>query len=730
VIRRAIGVVGTAAAVVAMWAPTATARSGTWGVANVPYEAGVICSGGNITSPLVRWGFGDPNPDFLLQGVSSNGVVDSAQLPVAGTPNRISTGIQAGQYGFTSDTDIATYAALLDRDGGQHAAAVALALLEHSDPARVPSCVSPGAAAALVARARSQAGPYQISVSAARRPVILGTGNSVDVQVSGRSGAGAPGVRVSIDASAGVFAGSASTASAVTDASGRASVRFTAPDGISDQRVTFQAGASVSVGLEAVTVAAQFGQPGGYAPVAYADPPQAANARTSVPIDLTADPHIATSLPDRVVIAQQSVHLGVQVTGMRGHSGEAHITASGPTPLDQSSLCANVKDDAGATTGNPAYDSGDIDVRADQSANANTWTPIKPGCYLVRSHIETTNAVPKAQARGPARVVTVLDSASTLSTSSTIVGSGPLSAKLHLDRSYGLSGTARVRVLGPVRPPDNNCSTVDWSHVPTAASGTDPVHGDGDYAIRTSSVGDPGCYLFAGAVDLDVPNAGTARVPVDVAADSQFAYVLRPTLELTGDQTSTVSPHPVGTHIQVSGTFGQPGHLEVAMVHAPGGTFGCGRVDYSAGSRVGVGPAVAFTGDGTYAVASGPTTRNGCYSLVPTLVMDANKSITATGAAGAAGSTLVAGIDPGGTAGHAVPHGGGSSPFGSDVLTSVLVYVGLAIVATGLMLRLIIADGESRSGPSPGFDTMLRESAPGLRRRFRLARALRGEDRG
>jgi hypothetical protein len=143
-----------------------------------------------------------------------------------------------------------------------------------------------------------------------------------------------------------------------------------------------------------------------------------------------------------------------------------------------------------------------------------------------------------------------------------------------------------------------------------------------------------------------------------------------------------------------------------------------------------VGPAVAFTGDGTYAVPSGPTNRNGCYSLVPTLVMDANKSITAAGAAGAAGSTLVAGFDPGGTAGHAVPHGGGSSPFGTDVLTSVLVYVGLAIVATGLMLRLIIADGESRSDPSPGFDTMLRESAPGVRRRFRLARALRGEDRG
>ena len=257
---------------------------------------------------------------------------------------------------------------------------------------------------------------------------------------------------------------------------------------------------------------------------------------------------------------------------MRGHTGEAHITASGPQPLDKSSLCADVA--AGGADSDTAYDSGDIDIHGDEQVTANTWTPTRPGCYLVRSHVVTTNAVPEAAARGQTLVVTVLDSASTLSTPGTLVASGPLSAKLHVDRSYGLSGTARVRVLGPMRPPDNDCTSIDWSHAPSAATATRPVHGDGSYPVRTDPIGVPGCYLFTGSVELSVPGAGTARVPIDVAADSQIVYVLHPTLQLVGDETAVVSPHPVGAHITVNGTFGLPGQLRVVMVHAAGGTFG------------------------------------------------------------------------------------------------------------------------------------------------------------
>ena len=472
--RRPLSLLGTLAVVLVIANPApAAARSGTWGAAGVPYQAGVVCTAGNITSPLVRWGFGDPNPDFLLRAVTSNGVRDSAQLPVAGTPNRFSSAIQPGQYGFASTDDIATYAALLGRAGGSHAAAVALALLEHSDPGRAPPCVAAGAAASVLARAQSQAGPYQLSVSVGQRPVVLGENNSVNVQVTGRTGAGAPGVRVSIDASDGVFAGGASTASAVTDASGRASAQFRAPDGAVDKQLTFEAGASVPVGLAAVTATPELGQPQ-YAPVAYADPPQTASARTSAPVDLTADPHIALSLPADTVVTNHAVHLGAQVSGMRGHTGEAHITASGPEPLDKSSLCANVATGADLET---AYDSGDIDISADDSVNANTWTPTKPGCYVVRSHIETTNAVPPAQAQGQTFVVTVLDSTSTLSTARTLVAAGSLTAKVHLDRSYGLSGTAHVRVRGPLHPAGNDCTTMDWSKAPTAATAVRPGAG-------------------------------------------------------------------------------------------------------------------------------------------------------------------------------------------------------------------------------------------------------------
>ena len=199
-----------------------------------------------------------------------------------------------------------------------------------------------------------------------------------------------------------------------------------------------------------------------------------------MPVDLTADPHIALSLPADTVVTNHAVHLGAQVSGMRGHTGEAHITASGPEPLDKSSLCANVATGADLET---AYDSGDIDISADDSVTANTWTPTKPGCYVVRSHIETTNAVPPAQAQGQTFVVTVLDSTSTLSTAHTLIGSRLAVAKVHLDHSYGLSGTAHVRVRGPLHPAGNDCSTMDWSKAPTAATAAGPVRGDGDYSV-------------------------------------------------------------------------------------------------------------------------------------------------------------------------------------------------------------------------------------------------------
>lgn len=691
--------VAAVAALVLLGASPAHASGGTWGVAQVPYSDGVVCHNGPVTMPLAAWDFGDGSPDFLLTEVSSNGVTDSAQLPQAGAPGRLVTPLKAGQYGL-SDSDIATYAALLSRYGAHHGADTALAVLQRTDPAHVPDCGSTSDASGLLAQATAQAGPYRITVRTAHRPAILAAPNQVTVQVTGATGAPASGVRVELDASEPVF-GTSTTTSVVTGSDGSASAAFTLPAGLPDPQLTFVASAQVAVGLEAVTVPPGFGQP--YVPAVFADPPESYSGRTAVPIDQSADPHLTTTLADRAVVTQATVPLTAEVSGMHGHDGQAEITVEGPLPLDKHTLCAQVS--ATARTGT-AYQSDLVDVRGDGAIRGAQWVPDKPGCYRLTTSITTTDATPETQARSRPVILTVLDTSGTIATSKQVVGTGAVPAVLHLQHAYGLSGTAAVRVRGPQRPGDADCTGLDWSHTRTVATATHDVSGDGSYPAQTGRLTAPGCYLLQGTVQLALPGGGEVAVPLQADADAGVVYVLQPTVALTGDATSAISPGAITAHVVVGGTYGQPGHLRVEMVHAPGGTFGCAAVDYAHGTSVAVGPSVPTSGDGTFVVKSGATPKNGCYTLVPTLVMDANPAIVAKGTPGAPGSTLVAGLNADGPPDAPVKAADGGALFGTSAWVAILVYVALSGAATLLVLHLMREKDEPRR-PSPGLDQFL-----------------------
>lgn len=686
---------GCAALLTAVPAVPARAAGGTWGARGYQYVGGVVCHAGAVSSPLASWDFGDGGLDFLADAVRSNGLTDSAALPTQSTPGRFASPVIPGQYGFGSDADIATYAELLARWGRSRPAEVARGVLDRTDPGRVPNCVDAGAAESLVASAAERAGPYTLSLSNATSPAVLGARNAITVHVTGSSGAPAAGVHVELDADADVF-GSDATTTVTTGADGTATAPFVAPRGLAAESIGFQAIASVPIGLEAVTVVSGGGQR--YATALYADSAQTFTGQRSVPIDATADPHIRLSSSSTAGVEQAPIDLGVVVSGMRGHSGQAQVQVSGPAPLDAKTLCGS----GAAASDAVAYTSPLIEVVGDQTVDAGTWTPAHAGCYRVQAKLATSDAVPEARADSGAVTVTVLDSTATFTTQHTVISPGAVSGSLAIAHSHGLGGTATLLVRGPATPHSGDCSSVDWSKQPARTVAGKPVRGDHKYAVRTSAITAPGCYLVAGTVGLPVPG-GIARVPIRLASTDGLLYLLHPSLTLTADRIWSESPNPVATHVVVTGTYGQAGTLRVEMLHAPPGSRGCRDVSFAGADADGAGPNVPVKGDGSYAVTSGPTPHNGCYSLVPSVTMTANPAVRAVGRAGAAGSVITAGLPVSdvGLGPHPDPKSL-ESPSGLALWPTLLGYFLIALAIMGVVLKVANDARNAKRKPTPG----------------------------
>ncbi|MGN6606160.1 MAG: hypothetical protein ACTHMS_04010 [Jatrophihabitans sp.] len=683
-------------------AAPAFAAGGTWGVAKASYTDGVVCTQGQVTSPLASWDFGDGAPDFITTAVSSDGTTDSAQLPQASVAGRGVAPLAPGELGFASAADIATYAALLSQHAGDRAATVARAVLDRTDPGGAPSCVDPGTASALVAQAAAAAGPYRLKLSSSTRRAVPGTTYRLTVQVTGAGGPAA-GVDVTLDAGSDIFGGAART-TVTTGGDGSAAVDYAVPSGTVPS-IDVRATASVAVGLEVVTA------PPGTVGAIFADPPQDFTADTVVAVDQRADPHLAVASSSQAGVVQSPVRLSLDVTGMRGHSGQASVQVTGPTRLRGNALCPqpaappaagpSAAPQVATAAGPVAFTSAELDVTGDGTVDAGTWTPTQAGCYAVTATITTTDAVPQATARAPATALTVLDTVSSFSAGRDVIGPGPLGGRLTLARSHSLSGTATITVRGPATPPSGDCSAVDWSSKPPRTVVSARVGGDRAYQVTSAALTDTGCYQLGGAVALDLPGGTHAQVPIALAG-SQVVYVLRPTLQVSADRTWTETPTGVPAHVTVSGTYGQGGTVQVALVRAPVGADGCAGVSFARAPAGAPGPASGFTGDGAVEVTSAPAPASGCYSLVPQLRMNGNPAVTAVGAAGAPDATVMAGVPLGALADAGPPPRSLERPTALTVWPPLVVFVVLLAGIAAGAVRIAAGARNTTRPPLPG----------------------------
>jgi hypothetical protein len=131
----------------------------------------------------------------------------------------------------------------------------------------------------------------------------------------------------------------------------------------------------------------------------------------------------------------------------------------------------------------------------------------------------------------------------------------------------------------------------------------------------------------------------TSAAPSVLAVDPQVSYAM--------SRVWSVRAGDVSAQVTVIGTFNQPVHVSLRMMHVPDATLDCRAADY-AGARPGpTGEAVAAHANlATVSVQSAKLTETGCYEPVPVLTMDANRSITATASFDALTSAVAVGVGP------------------------------------------------------------------------------------
>jgi len=705
---RRIGPVVTVGVLVALplLAPSvgSAATPGTWGVQQATYVDGQVCTNGNKTSPLAAWNFGDSGAggrEFLLTSVTSDGFTDSALLPQAGSPGRLTTPVSPGQYGMGSAADISTFAALISVFGpgpDPDAAQVAKAILDRASGGDTPNCVSSAAAQTLVSRAARMAGPYTVTASAATSPVAAGGSDSLTVAVKNTAGQTVPNAAVALSSPTGIFGGSG-TSTVHTDSAGVAHVAFTVPQDKTLSAVTITATASVSVGLEAVTADGGFGQ--NYASAVFADPPSTYTANVSVGVSQGAAPVLSSRLSSTAITKSAGLALSEQLSGMFGHSGQVSFTILGPLKFDAEKLCAgyNPKSFDGKA---PTAAKSNLNVVGDSLLTGGNWQPSSVGCYLLQSVVVTSDATPQATARGPQKIITVLDTAAAATPKHVVLGpGGAVTETVAVTNAYQRPGTVSSRLLGPLAPGSGDCRTVDWAKAKAIAVAATSTKGDGTYTVSTAGLSKVGCYQLQSALQLDVYSGSTARVPLTSTAAGGVFYVLSPTVSASADQTSVVSPAKVHTTVTVLDTFGQPGHVSVQMLVVASNEFGCRNASFAQASVAGSGAPVATTGDGTVTATSGPTSKLGCYALVPKLVMDDNPGVTVTGTP-STDNVVLAGVGIAPPAPRAKPSTGHSLLGTYLTLTvALLVLMAVSFAVFRYVLYRYREDSDDDDRPSP-----------------------------
>jgi hypothetical protein len=667
---------------------SAAATPGTWGADESSYLDGIVCPTADGSSPLAAWDFGTGSAAYLVVPVTSTGSTDSAALPFTSAGRQSVTTVGAGRDGFTSVTDIATYARLLSRSlSTQDTAQVAEAVMAKAGASNGPACGGTSDIASLVNSAANQAGPYTVTVTPATTPTVMGQPDIFIATVRSATGNPVPQLTVAFTSPDASLAATTAT----TDGTGAASIRFTAPTGTTAPSVSVTASVSASIGLDEVSILANPSPtvPSGASVSAiYPAPPVTVTATANVTIDPSAQPLISTKASVNAIDIGSTFSPTATVSGLRGHTGNVNFTVYGPLP--------NTGDCAQATFSPSSPIAGTtstVQTSGDATVTALPWKPTRPGCYSVQANVATTNASPNGTASsnfqsGDANVL-VLATTASLSLAHPIAGVGPIAADIHIAHSDSASGVVSGRVLGPVAPDGGSCAKLDWTKAPhTIGIANTPINGDAPITLKSAPANAVGCYLIQPTLDLTVPDFGTVEVPVTTSAPATV-LLLAPTVTETTDQIWSISPARVKTHVSTAGTMGQPAHVAIQMMYVPSSVFGCRTVDWHGAVLATTGPAVAVPATNvSMAVLSGATPKPGCYAPVPRLTMDANPAVTAVGPLGIANDIIGAGIDANAKATRpldATLTASSSSIYTAGELFAVLL--GAAIAATITLAR-------------------------------------------
>jgi len=682
----AAGPVGTVAA---------AAAGGTWGAGHYRYADGRVCAEGGRTSPLAAWTVDGGHRAYLTQAVTSDGHTDSAVPPIpgAGTAQPAAPVTAGGQ--FAADADVAAVAYLLA--GGGDAAQLAADVLAQTDPSALPSCADPNASFSALSRARQLAGPYQVAVTAPSGKLQPGAAGPVSATVHAQSGAPVPNARVTFSSPD----ATPESVSAVTDATGTAQAQLRIRAG-APAAVNLTATTSVVTGLLEATVIATpsvTNPTGASVSAVYPAPPSPYSAQASVAVDQTAHPVVSSALGSRLAAVDNGFVPRARVRGLNGHAADVTFDLLGPRPLKDGRQCAGI--DASAWKGMNVATTSNTTVTGDGPVTGGSLTPGAAGCYALRTTVATVDATPAAVKVAPLVVVTVVDT--TLSRAddqpavTTPRTAGPITGQLNVGNLHGLHGTVQVSFTGPIDPADGDCGpdAPGWSKAPhhSSAATVQAVDGrsakvtaDGRYEYSVPAPSAVGCYHAQPALVLT--DADGQRLTL-ATSDSRDAYVLDPSISAAVRQTWSVTPDPVPVSVEVSGLFGLAAHVHVAMYSAAANEGGCAQASFSSATHAGDGPDVdlpARPGIVSVLAESGPTTKQGCYAVVPELVLTANPRVRVSAPVGGPDTTLIAGIDPDTRIRPTAQHGDPGTPLGFVIAGCVLAgLLALAIVRVGFV---------------------------------------------
>ena len=711
--RRAAAITAIAGAAVGGGVAPARAAGGTWGAGHYRFADGRVCTDAGGTSPLAAWTVDGGHRAYLTQAVTSDGRLDSAAPPVpaAGTPQPANPVTAGGS--FAGDSDVAAVAYLLGHGGD--AAQLAADVLAQTDPSQLPSCADANTAFSDLARARRLAGPYTVSVTAPSGTLRPNAAGAVTATVRTQAGVPVPDARVTFTSADATPA----TTSAVTDPTGTARAQVTIRSG-APPSVAITATTSVVTGLLEATVIASpstTNPTGASVAAVYPAPPTDFSGQATVTVDQTAHPVVSTALGSHLAAVDNGFVPRARVRGLNGHAADVTFDLLGPEPIKDGKLCAGIADSTWKGADVHVATTSSATRTGDGTATGGALTAGAAGCYGLRTTVSTVDATPAVVKVAPIVVVAVVDTTVNRADDQPAVTSarapGSLTGRLQVGNMHGLAATVQVTFTGPIRPADGDCGpdAAGWAKAAhrTAAATVQPANGpggsagagraitaDGSYDYGVPAPSAAGCYRTQPALVLTAP--GGDRLTL-ATGDYRPTFVLDPAVSATVQRTWSVTPDAVPVSVQVDGLYGLAAHVHVAMYVTAANPEGCAQASFTTATRAGDGPDVdlpARPGIVSVTAESGPTTKQGCYTAVPELVLAANPRLRVSAPVGAPGTTLIAGIVPGRRVGPAAQHGDSGTPLGFVVASCVLA--GLLLLATVRVLFLAWRDRDESAG--------------------------------